>query len=63
MKKVINIEAGEVFTLLTTGKDVYCVLTDDDQLFNLKYEPVGFILDKLKKEDCTLFIVEEETEA
>lgn len=49
MKKAINIEAGEVFTLLTAGKDVYCVLTDDDQLFNLKYEPVGFILDKLKK--------------
>ena len=62
MKKVINVEPGEVFKMLAEGKDLYCVCTDSDQLFNLNYETVSSIMDKLRNKYCALFIVEEGAE-
>jgi hypothetical protein len=63
MKKVTNVEAGEVFAKLIAGKDVYCVFADYDQLLNLSYESVGAVKARLENKDCAFFIVEEEAEA
>lgn len=63
MKKVVNIEPGEVFKMLAEGKDVYTIDTSEDNLINMRYQPVYVIFNMIKADDRTLFIVEEETEA
>lgn len=59
MKKVINVEPGEVFKMLAAGKDVYTIDTSEDNLINMRYQPVYVIFNMIKADDRAFFIVEE----
>jgi hypothetical protein len=62
MKKVVNVEPGDVFTLLAAGKDVYSIDMLEENVINMRYQPVYSIFDTIKAGERAFFIIEEEVE-
>ena len=62
MKKVVNVEPSDVFTLLAAEKEVYAIDTSSDAVTNLYYHQVCNIVDMIKAGERAFFIVEEEAE-
>ena len=62
MKKVVNVEPSDVFTLLAAEKEVYAIDTLSDAVTNLYYHQACNIVDMIKADVCAFFIVEEEGE-
>jgi hypothetical protein len=62
MKKVVNVEPGEIFALLAAEKNVYSIDMLEENVINMRYQPVYSIFDTIKAGERAFFIVEEEAE-
>ena len=62
MKKVVNVKPDEVFALLAAGKDVYSIDMLEENVINMRYQPVYNIFETIKAGERIFFIVEEEAE-
>jgi hypothetical protein len=62
MKKVVNVEPGEIFALLAAEKNVYSIDMLEENVINMRYQPVYNILETIKAGERIFFIVEEEAE-
>ena len=60
MRKVVNVEPREVFTLLAAEKDVYSIDMLEENVINMRYQPVYDIFNTIKAGERVFFIVEEE---
>ena len=61
MKKVVNVEPSDVFTLLAAGEDVYSIDMLEENVINMRYQPVYNIFETIKAGERVFFIIEEET--
>lgn len=58
--KVTNVKKDEIFKMLGSGKEVYVIESDTDELTNLHYEAVSTILEKVQDTRNAFFILESE---